>query len=252
MLLGAAAAAAKVLRSPGPVLAPQILQAGGHVVLAGGDLAEEAERGRLLLHLLLPLQAALPRLQAAAAFAPLLALALLLLLLLLGRRVGLRRGETASLRLPGRLLVVAGRLILLVVLRRAAGERRGRARRGERGPDALNLHGCCPGVCGGRQCAGSARERVLRSPRRAFRAPWRECCEMPASAAGGRLGTAAAMAGETMQAGGSGRGARGSPSWEPAGRRRRRQAVPQAAALVRACPSCVALGPHRSAILVFT
>ena len=143
MLLGAAAAAAKVLRSPGPVLAPQILQAGGHVVLAGGDLAEEAERGRLLLHLLLPLQAALPRLQAAAAFAPLLALALLLLLLL-GRRVGLRRGETASLRLPGRLLVVAGRLILLVVLRRAAGERRGRRTAWKGRPDGLllNLHGC--------------------------------------------------------------------------------------------------------------
>lgn len=141
MLLGAAAAAAKVLRRPGPILAPQILQASGHVVLAGGDLAEEAERGRLL-HLLLPLQAALPCLQAAAALAPLLALALLLLLL--GRRVGLRRGETASLRLPGRLLVVAGRLILLVVLRRAAGERRGRRTAWKGRPDGLllNLHGC--------------------------------------------------------------------------------------------------------------
>ena len=52
-----------------------------------------------------------------------------------------------------------------------------------------------------------------------------------------------------MQAGRSGRGARRSPSWEPAGRRRRRrrrQAVPRAAALVRACPSRVPPGPHRS------
>ena len=160
MLLLGAAAAAKVLGRPGAVLAPQILQAGWHVLQAGWNLAEEAERrGRGLRVLLLPLQAALPGLQAAAAPTALLPLALALPGLLQVRR----RGKTARLRLPGRLLVVARRLILLVV-RRAARQGRGRPARQGRPDGLLYLHRLAVCVCVGRQCARSARESVLGGP----------------------------------------------------------------------------------------
>ena len=128
LLEGAAAAGdAEVLGRPGAVLSPQVLQAGGH-------RAEEAQLGggrgwgRPLR-----LQAALPRLQAAAAPAPLLALGLLLLLLRLGLldRLGQRRRLVpALLALPGRLLVVTGRWLLVVVRLGRRPGRRGPQRQG--------------------------------------------------------------------------------------------------------------------------